>query len=193
MPPPLDRIKRAKLLSGVIDYIGEHGLSELSLRPLAASLETSARMLIHYFGSKEQMLIAALETQRPDIAAAFADVADADALRQRLHEGWTANTSGDSATSASVVLQVLGDACVQRGPFLDYATSAVELLVTAIAQVLGRLEPPVEDPTATATIVVSGLRGVLLDRLVTGDAARTDRAARQLIDQTLRATPPTTS
>ena len=47
------------------------------------------------------------------------------------------------ATSASVVLQVLGDACMQRGPFLDYATSAVDLLVTAIAQVLGRLEPPV--------------------------------------------------
>lgn len=32
---------------------------------------------------------------------------------------------------------------MQRGPFLDYATSAVDLLVTAIAQVLGRLEPPV--------------------------------------------------
>ncbi|UNN04837.1 hypothetical protein [Rhodococcus opacus] len=80
---------------------------------------------------------------------------------------------------------------MQRGPFLDYATSAVDLLVTAIAQVLGRLEPPVSDPTATATILVSGLRGVLLDRLVTGNTARTDRAARQLIDQTLRATPTT--
>src|SRR6266568_3051147 len=74
VPRPLDQARRAALLTGVIAYIAERGLTELSLRPLADYLGTSSRMLIHYFGSKEQMLVAALETQRPDIAGLFSDV-----------------------------------------------------------------------------------------------------------------------
>ncbi|MFE3055966.1 TetR/AcrR family transcriptional regulator [Nocardia sp. NPDC059239] len=185
MQPIPHEVKRADILSGVIDYIAQHGVSGLSLRPLAAELGTSARMLVHYFGSKEKMLIAALETQRPDITEAFADVHDAQTLRMRLLDGWIANTSGAATRSTTVVLQVLGQAAVQQDPYLAYARAAIEVLVSALTQVLQRIDPSVENPQASATLLVSGIRGLVLDRLVTSDSDRVDTAARQLIDQTL--------
>jgi AcrR family transcriptional regulator len=39
----------------------EQGLQDLSLRPLAKALGTSARMLIYHFGSKEQLIIEAVK------------------------------------------------------------------------------------------------------------------------------------
>ena len=42
----------------------EHGLSDLSLRPLAAALGTSGRMLIYYFGSKDQLIVDILNEVR---------------------------------------------------------------------------------------------------------------------------------
>ncbi|MBF6328200.1 TetR/AcrR family transcriptional regulator [Nocardia transvalensis] len=185
MPRPLDQARRAELLAGVIAYIGEYGLTELSLRPLAAYLGTSSRMLIHYFGTKEQMLIAALETQRPDIASLFADVPDIDTLRRRLIESFCVNTTTDWVASTRVLLQVLGVASVPDSPFAAYANDAVHGLVDALTQVLRRLDPQLPDPESTATLLISGIRGLLQDRLVTGDNTRVSKAARLLINSVL--------
>ncbi|WP_369028198.1 TetR/AcrR family transcriptional regulator, partial [Nocardia farcinica] len=83
MARPLDHAKRTELLAAVVRYIAEHGLADLSLRPLAAELGTSSRMLIYYFETKENLLVQALATQRPDISSIFAGVTDAADLRER--------------------------------------------------------------------------------------------------------------
>jgi len=168
-------------------YIAERGLTELSLRPLADYLGTSSRMLIHYFGSKEQMLVAALETERPDIAGLFFDVEDIDMLRRRLIESFCVNTTSDWVRSTSVLLQVLGVASVPGSPFSAYANDAVHELIDALAKVLGELDPDFPDPKSTATVLISGIRGLLQDRLVTGDATRASKAARLIINQSLPA------
>lgn len=182
VPRPLDHARRAELLSGVIAYIAEYGLMELSLRPLAAYLGTSSRMLIHYFGTKEAMLVAALETQRPDIGALFGDVDDRETLRARLTRAFTLNTSGEAATSVRVLLQVLGAASVPDSPFRDYAASAVHAVVTPLTAALARIDPTLEDPESAATLLVSGIRGLIQDWSITGDTDRVDRATRRLID-----------
>ncbi|OQS13488.1 TetR family transcriptional regulator [Nocardia donostiensis] len=185
MARPLDHAKRAELLDAVVGYIAEHGLTDLSLRPLAAELGTSSRMLIYYFNTKEELLVQALATQRPDIKAVFAGVTDAVSLRERLWEFWTANTTGSEAISVKVMLQVLGAACAPNGPYTDYAHDAIAAFVAALTEGLRSLDS-VDDPEVVATLLISGLRGILQDRLLTGDTQRTDRAARRLIDHTVR-------
>ncbi|MEU7142303.1 TetR/AcrR family transcriptional regulator [Nocardia sp. NPDC046473] len=185
MARPLDHAKRAELLAAVVRYIADHGLAELSLRPLAAALGTSSRMLIYYFTTKEELLVQALATQRPDLAALFSDVADATELRAQLWEFWQANTSGEGRTSVRVMLQVLGASCASHSPYADYAKTAIATFIDSLADGLRGL-PAIEDPELVATLLVSGLRGILQDRLITGDVDRTDRAARLLIDQALR-------
>lgn len=185
MARPLDHAKRAELLAGVIDYIAAHGLTDLSLRPLAAALGTSSRMLIHYFGTKEHMLVAALETQRPNLSVAFVDAHTTGEVREVLHRLWEENAAGETSTSTRVVVQVLAAASVRQGPFLDYANRAVKSFTGGLAAALECLDTPVDEPEAVATILISGLRGLLVDRYVTGDKDRTDRAAYRLIDQSL--------
>ncbi|OZD06968.1 TetR family transcriptional regulator [Rhodococcus sp. 06-235-1A] len=180
-----DLVRRSELLAGVVEYIADRGLAGLSLRPVADYLDTSSRMLIHYFGTKEAMLVAALETQRPVVSAMFADIDDVELLRERLWEAWESNSEGASSRSTRVVLQVLAEAGIQGGPFLEYAQSATADIVRELAGSLRTIDPSHTDPEAVATILVSGVRGLLVDRLVTGDHDRVDRSARMLIEQTL--------
>jgi hypothetical protein len=52
--------RRAELLDKVADYILSNGLADLSLRPLATAIDTSPRMLLYFFGSKERLIAEAL-------------------------------------------------------------------------------------------------------------------------------------
>ncbi|MGW6702925.1 TetR/AcrR family transcriptional regulator [Nocardia sp. NPDC055049] len=180
MARPLDHRKRAEMLAGVVTYIASHGLAELSLRPLAAALGTSSRMLIYYFGTKEELLVQALATQRPDLAAVFADIAEPAQLSARLIGFFDVNSEGAEADSVRVLLQVLGAACAPGSPYQDYAEAAIATFVTELAAALRRTGLA-EDPEVVSTLLVSGLRGIIQDRVITGDRERTGRAARTLI------------
>jgi AcrR family transcriptional regulator len=56
----VDVERRSALLDEVVAYLGEHGLANLSLRPMAAALGVSVNSLTHHFGSKDDLIIAAL-------------------------------------------------------------------------------------------------------------------------------------
>lgn len=48
------------ILEKITDHLLEHGMKGASLRPLAAAIGTSDRMLLHYFVDKEELMTAAL-------------------------------------------------------------------------------------------------------------------------------------
>src|ERR1700733_8669998 len=48
--------RRAELLHASYAYVLGHGLNGLSLRPLAAAIGSSPRVLLYLFGSKENLL-----------------------------------------------------------------------------------------------------------------------------------------
>ncbi len=48
--------RRAEWTEAATDYVLQHGLIGLSLRPLAADLGTSDRMLLYHFGSKDELV-----------------------------------------------------------------------------------------------------------------------------------------
>jgi len=52
---------KRELLDRVVGYLAEHGLGDMSLRPMAAALSTSPNRLVHHFGSKQELLAAALK------------------------------------------------------------------------------------------------------------------------------------
>src|SRR5262252_7393825 len=53
--------RRQDLTAATLEFVLHHGLIGLSLRPLAASLGTSDRMLIYHFGSKADLISEVLE------------------------------------------------------------------------------------------------------------------------------------
>jgi AcrR family transcriptional regulator len=56
--PDLER--RQELLDRIVVYLADNGLAQATLRPMAAALDVSINRLVHHFGSKEELLTAAL-------------------------------------------------------------------------------------------------------------------------------------
>ncbi len=81
---------RQRLLDAAVDHVTEHGLSDLSLRTLAAELGTSHRMLIHHFGSKDGLWSAIVDEveRRQQAMLVSSDVATEDSLEDGLLRWW---------------------------------------------------------------------------------------------------------
>jgi len=56
-----DPDRRSKLVARLTDHILAHGMAAASLRPLAAAVGTSDRMLLYYFPDKAALVTAVLE------------------------------------------------------------------------------------------------------------------------------------
>src|ERR1043166_6137946 len=65
---------RDRLLQSCLTYFLRHGVANLSLRPLAAAVGTSARMLLHYFGSKEALIAEVMGQVQTRLQDAFKEL-----------------------------------------------------------------------------------------------------------------------
>ncbi|MGW9276725.1 MULTISPECIES: TetR family transcriptional regulator [unclassified Embleya] len=63
---PPTSARRDELLAASVAYVAEHGLAELSLRPLARAIGSSPRVLLYLFGSKEGLIREILEVGRAE-------------------------------------------------------------------------------------------------------------------------------
>ena len=78
-----DEARRAELLERAVDYVCRHGLAELSLRPLAKAVRSSPRVLLYYFGSKENLVVEIVRRGRARQRAMMAELKLADLLAAR--------------------------------------------------------------------------------------------------------------
>ncbi|MGW5277766.1 TetR/AcrR family transcriptional regulator [Streptomyces sp. NPDC004044] len=181
MPRPVNAEKRAELLKQVVHHLQHHGLALTSLSQLAEAVGTTKRMLLYYFGSRENLLAQALAASRPDTHAMFDDVHDSAGLRKAAHGLWEAINVGEQSGAFRMLLQLLSLGATDPEQYGNLAADTVEIMVAPIAAAYVRLGHPPQEAWAGATLLVSGLRGLCQDRLVTHDVARTDAAARRLI------------
>ena len=65
---------RDRLLDDCLAYFLRHGVAGLSLRPLAAAVGTSARMLLHYFGSKETLIAEVMDQVQARLQRSFREL-----------------------------------------------------------------------------------------------------------------------
>lgn len=56
----VDLPRRTALLDRVVVYLGQYGLVDVSFRPMAKALGVSVNALVHHFGTKDDLLAAAL-------------------------------------------------------------------------------------------------------------------------------------
>src|SRR5205807_11030 len=91
MPRAPDPERRAALLAAATEHVLEHGMGNLSLRPLARALATSPRMLLYHFGSKEQLVtevLAAARVRQAELTAAWASGQPDQSPAQLLRRFW---------------------------------------------------------------------------------------------------------
>jgi AcrR family transcriptional regulator len=177
MARPADPRRRAKTLAAAADYVLEHGLAGLSLRPLASELGTSTRMLLYDFATKEELIMAVLaEVRRREAGMLGEHVSTTGASGPELLRAvWDWAGHADRAPFMRLFFEVYIDAMAHPDARSERAQAMVTEWLDQFGAVLGSSAADAADSVA-ATLVIAVLRGLLLDRLNTGDEERTDRA-----------------
>ena len=168
----------AELLDAIVDYVMGHGVAELSLRPLAKAVGSSPRVLLYYYGSKEELLVKALARMRERQRESYERIKAANFA-----------TPGEACRVIWKQMSAPASEPLFRMFFESYAMALrrprqyADFLRTAIDDWLGFLAPPLirkgyakEDARAYATVVIAGFRGFMLDYCASKDRKRVDLA-----------------
>jgi AcrR family transcriptional regulator len=177
--------RRAELLDRAYRYALEHGLADLSLRPLAAAIGSSPRVLLFLFGSKDGLVRELLAEARADelgyLEREGAD--DGQGLEAMVAATWHWLAAEPVRPLLTLWTEAYGRSLVEPGgPWSGFASQSVAdwLDVLAAAQQPGRAddEPQTagQEPAADRTLALAVLRGCLLDLLATGDTERVGAA-----------------
>lgn len=179
--PPSPR--QEELLERAYRYALEHGLARLSLRPLAAAIGSSPRVLLFLFGSKDGLLQALLARARADELALLERAGQSGAygdLAAVVRTTWTWLAAAEHHWLLALWAEAYARSLTEPGgPWSGFAAQTVEdwLAVLAAAQ------PPEHRHSSTGaaerTLALAVLRGALLDLLATGDVDRTTAAVDQ--------------
>ncbi|HEY2525681.1 MAG TPA: TetR/AcrR family transcriptional regulator [Candidatus Binataceae bacterium] len=171
-----------KLLGDVVEYLLGNGLAGLSLRPLAAGINTSPRMLLYFFGSKANLISEAIAEirlrQRADFARALVGTGDRE---QRLVRAWRAWSSPQTERSWRFWFGVYGTALHNPGHYADFLERFVGEWLAPFEQALRAAGMPRARARRLATLSLAAMRGLQLDLLATGARSRIDSAFRELL------------
>jgi AcrR family transcriptional regulator len=176
--------RRTELLELAYQYALEHGVADLSLRPLAAAVGSSPRVLLFLFGSKAGLVQALLARAREDELALLEHAREIGARRPR-----SAGQPDPVAVTAAVwawlgaeehraLLKLWVEGYARSliepdGPWAGFAAATVSDWL----DVLGEAAPD----RGLRTLLLAVLRGAMLDLLATGDFERVNAAvSRQL-------------
>ncbi|MFD9125343.1 TetR/AcrR family transcriptional regulator [Kitasatospora sp. NPDC059571] len=176
MGRPPDPARREAVLTRATDYVLAHGLAGLSLRPLAAALDTSPRMLLYDFGSKQELVAAVLaEARRRGAARLAGDLpAGAASPEERLRGIWAWISAPERAPYVRLIFEVHADGLTHPENYPDRGEAITGWFDTLGAAFRGIAAGA--DDTMTPTLVMAVIRGLLFDLTTTGDRHRADRA-----------------
>jgi AcrR family transcriptional regulator len=175
---------RDRLLDLVVEYASAHGISDLSLRQLAAAVGTSHRMLIYHFGSHEGLLvelIKAVERQQREVLASL-ELEPGAPLTDLGLAFWARLADPALWPSERLFFEVYGQALQGRPGTTALLYGIVSDWVEPVIELLRRHGMLEDDARAHARLGLAITRGLLLDLLATGDRAGVDAAMARYVE-----------
>ncbi|MFD8755694.1 TetR/AcrR family transcriptional regulator [Kitasatospora sp. NPDC059577] len=189
--------RREEILAATVRYVAEHNVSDLSLRPLAAEIGSSPRVLLYLFGSKEQLIREVLAVGRAEqLALLERSEIEGGSARATLDLLWEWLTDPGHRGALRLFFEGYVRAFGRSGPWRDFGTTSLDEWLPPLGRVLA-------GTGANPTVVLAVLRGLLLDLLAAdeddsdgshdgdgsdGDGSHTERvhaAWRAFLDATL--------
>ena len=170
MPRQPDDQRRAELLNDLIDAYAEGGIGGRSLRDVASAVGTSHRMLLHYFGSRDELLLEIVEEVERRQTAQLDDLPrrSADAIEIT----WADLRRPEVRPFERLFFECYARAAQGEEPFARMVPGAVDGWLAAIDERSeGRVDP------ALARLSLAVTRGLLLDLVATNDEKGVDAAA----------------
>lgn len=176
--------RQVELLEAAYLYALEHGLADLSLRPLAAAIGSSPRVLMFLFGNKDGLVRALLTQARSD------ELAILDRLGQTSHGAaiglvpaveqiWAWLAADEHRPLLRLWAEAYARSLVEPdGAWAGFARATVNDWLSVLAACQPQPERNSEEGVTRRTLALAVLRGALLDLLATNDQHRVTAAVR---------------
>lgn len=174
--------RREELLDAITAYVIDHGVSGMSMRPLAKEIGVSHASLLHHFGTKESLLAEVIEKLRGEsIPSELTSGGAADPVALLAHF-WSGRTGEQALRRFRVMLEIYVQAVLEPHRHERFLDHFVVQWVSALEAGLREAGCPETEVTAAATLILAQVRGLTLDVLATGDRGRVDAAFALLLD-----------
>lgn len=170
--------RKEELLNAALAYLLEHGLANASLRPMAAQLGTSPRMLMFHFKSKERLLQEVMEQIQTRLQSSFVRTSKSGRKAvPPLKRFWRWATEKENLPYLRLLYEAQIIAAQNPkvyGPYLQKASRDwQEVVLQTLSQSLRS-----ED---LATLCIAVFDGLLLEMIMTGERSRLIRALDRFI------------
>jgi len=171
--PDLER--RRQLLDALIEEFAAGGIGDRSLRDVAAAVGTSHRMLLHHFGSREDLLVAIVEEVERRQMGLLPDLPTSPA--ESFAAMWADLRRPELRHLERLFFECYARAAQGEKPFARMVPGAVNGWLAEVETIAGG---PIDHAMARLGLAV--VRGLLLDLVATNDDAGVDAAAKAFID-----------
>ncbi|QBB71256.1 TetR/AcrR family transcriptional regulator [Pseudolysobacter antarcticus] len=173
--------RKQELVENLLDYLLQNGVADLSLRPMAAAVGTSARLLIFHFGSKEKLVAEVLAEMQARLQISFARLSAVKPGARRvplLRAFWDWALAKENYGHLRLLYQLQTLATQENAVYAGYlkgnAMNWLELIQAALPQ-------PQRNSTL-ATLFCSVFDGLFIEFMSTGDRKRTTAAIDLFVD-----------
>ena len=179
MPRTVDSEHRRAIAQRAADHLLERGQVAVSLRDLAAAVGVSPRMLVHHFGSREELISCALREARSRQRRMFEARLAPQPGRpypQVLTDAWRWFATDEAEPYLRLFGQLHALAGVPDSPHADFLRESVLDWLPSIQHGFAAdgADPATARELATLTLAV--VRGLLQDQSAVGDHERVSAA-----------------
>jgi AcrR family transcriptional regulator len=185
-PADAPQNERDRLLGLAVDYVLAHGVASLTLRGLATAIGSNNRMLLYYFGSKDQLTMDALHSagsRFPRFRRISHDLRTGPQdLQTRLTKAWDGISAAETRPFARLFFEVFGLAVNQPDVYGGWLENVAHELVADVAAAIEREGVRGKGAETLARELVACWRGLQMDLLGSSDERRAHLAAQASID-----------
>lgn len=171
-PPDLER--RRQLLDALVDEFAVRGIGDRSLRDIAAAIGTSHRMLLHHFGSRNELLVTIVgevERRQMDLMEQL-PIEPGDAMAAM----WAQLRRPELRPFERLFFECYSRGVQGEQPFDRMIPGAVDDWLDRGARSGRPIDP------AMMRLGLAVTRGLLFDLVATGDTEGVDAAAQAFIE-----------
>ncbi len=174
--------RREDLAEAATDYALEHGLVGLSLRPLAAALGTSDRMLLYHFRDKDDLVATLLRVSNDRSVDHIRALPAANGVRAAVLSLWRAVTSPELERCQRMYVEAAALGLLGTEPYASVVLEANAVWVAALADHLVASGMPEGLSHRAVQLLDATFLGLQLDLPLDEERAAVEQAVRDLAD-----------
>lgn len=177
-----DTARRERLASLATDYTVDNGLIGLSLRPLAAAIGTSDRMLLYHFDGKDDLVATVLRMSNDRSIKAVRALPQPSSVRTAVLDLWRVSTSDELDHCHRMQVEAAALGLLGREPYASVVCEAHQRWADALVDHLVTGGCPRARAKRAVALLEAAFNGLQLDRPLDPDESHRERVVNDLAD-----------